>query len=85
MENSCNTSFAALAIELGADAMREQAEAFGFNSHYLDDLRPQARVDFPEDIDQPQTGQSGDRPVRRAPRPRCRWRWWSPGSPTAAW
>ena len=32
MGQSCNTTFARLAVEVGADAMLEQAEAFGFNS-----------------------------------------------------
>ena len=59
MENSCNTTFAALAVELGADAMREQAEAFGFNQRYLEDLGPQAVSVFPEDANAPQTGQTG--------------------------
>ncbi len=59
MENSCNTTFAALANELGAEAMLKQAEAFGFNSSYLDDLRPQAESVFPEDMNPPETGQSG--------------------------
>ena len=59
MANSCNTTFARLAVEVGADAMLDQAEAFGFNSHYLDDLGPQAESTFPEDMDQAQTGQSG--------------------------
>ena len=49
LENSCNTTFARLANELGASAMRKQAEAFGFNSHYLDDLAPQAESSFPTD------------------------------------
>ena len=48
MENSCNTAFAALAVEVGAEAMHEQAEAFGFNSHYLDDLAPQAQSAVPD-------------------------------------
>lgn len=59
MGQSCNTSFAALANEVGADAMLEQAEAFGFNSQYLEDLGPQAESTFPEGMDQAQTGQSG--------------------------
>ena len=59
MANSCNTTFAALANEVGADAMAEQAEAFGFNQHYLDDLRPQAESSFPTDMDEAETGQSG--------------------------
>ena len=56
MEQSCNTSFAPLADEVGADAMREQAEAFGFNSDYLDDLPLQAESAYPEDMDAAQTG-----------------------------
>ena len=47
MGQSCNTTFARLAVEVGADAMLEQAEAFGFNSDYLDDLAPPGRVDLP--------------------------------------
>ena len=47
MEWSCNTTFAQLAIEVGAEAMHKQAEAFGFNEHYLDDLGPQAESVFP--------------------------------------
>ena len=59
MEWSCNTTFAQLAIEVGAEAMHNQAEAFGFNEHYLDDLGPQAQSVFPAGIDKPQTGQTG--------------------------
>ena len=59
MENSCNTTFAALAVELGAEAMTKQAEAFGFNSDYLDDIGPQALSNFPIEMNPPETGQSG--------------------------
>jgi penicillin-binding protein A len=59
MEQSCNTSFAPLADELGADAMREQAEAFGWNSDYLDDLPLQAKSAYPEGMDAAQTALSG--------------------------
>jgi penicillin-binding protein A len=59
MQNSCNTTFAALAGEVGADAMQKQAEAFGFNSDYLEDLGPQAQSIFPAGMDPAQTGQSG--------------------------
>ncbi|WP_101522964.1 peptidoglycan D,D-transpeptidase FtsI family protein [Nocardioides houyundeii] len=58
MENSCNTTFAALAVEVGADAMLERAERFGFNSQYFEELRQVTSV-FPEDMDAAQTGQSG--------------------------
>jgi peptidoglycan glycosyltransferase len=59
MEWSCNTTFAQLAIEVGAEAMYNQAEAFGFNEHYLDDLGPQAESVYPAGTDKPQTGQTG--------------------------
>ncbi|WP_134740584.1 penicillin-binding protein 2 [Nocardioides sp. 503] len=59
MENSCNTTFAALAVEVGAEAMIKQAEAFGFNTTYLEDLRPQAKSNFPTEMNPPQTGQAG--------------------------
>ena len=58
MENSCNTTFAQLGVELGADALLEQAEKFGFNQHYLDDIGPQAISKFPKDANEPQAGQS---------------------------
>ncbi|WP_432477881.1 peptidoglycan D,D-transpeptidase FtsI family protein [Nocardioides sp. GXQ0305] len=59
MGNSCNTTFARLAVEVGADAMLEQAEAFGFNSEYFEDLPNQAESNFPENMNPPETGQSG--------------------------
>ena len=59
MEQSCNTSFAALADEVGADAMHEQAEAFGWNSEYLDDLPLQAESAYPAGMDAAQTALSG--------------------------
>lgn len=59
MGNSCNTTFAQLALEVGAEDMLEQAEAFGFNSQYFDDLSPQAESSFPADLDQPSLAQSG--------------------------
>ena len=59
MGQSCNTTFARLAVELGADAMLDQAEAFGFNSDYLEDLPNQAESTFPEGMNPPETGQSG--------------------------
>jgi penicillin-binding protein A len=59
MEQSCNTSFAALADDVGADAMHEQAEAFGWNSEYLDDLPLQAESAYPAGMDAAQTALSG--------------------------
>jgi len=58
MEESCNTSFAQLGVELGADALQAQAEKFGFNKHYLDDIGPQAISKFPQGANEPQAGQS---------------------------
>jgi peptidoglycan glycosyltransferase len=69
MENSCNTTFAQLGVEVGADALKKQAEAFGFNKHYLDDIGPQAISNFPENANEPQAGQSaiGQYEVRATP------------------
>jgi peptidoglycan glycosyltransferase len=65
MENSCNTVFAQLAVGVGADAMRKQAEAFGFNSSWFDELQGTngkttlTTSNFPTEMNPPQTGQSG--------------------------
>jgi penicillin-binding protein A len=58
MGNSCNTTFAQLGVELGADKMQEQAEAFGFNQEYFDELGPQSVSNYPERANPPETGQS---------------------------
>lgn len=58
MGNSCNTTFAQLGVELGEQALREQAEAFGFNQEYFEDLGAQSVSNFPERANPPQTGQS---------------------------
>jgi peptidoglycan glycosyltransferase len=52
---SCNTAFGWLGMEVGADALREQAQKFGFGDEYLDDLNGQAVSRFPADPDEPQT------------------------------
>ncbi|HEY8456219.1 MAG TPA: penicillin-binding protein 2 [Actinopolymorphaceae bacterium] len=57
LETSCNTSYAAIGMELGDDALREQAEAFGFGTQVLDELQTATSV-FPEDPDEPQTALS---------------------------
>ena len=55
------------AVELGDDALRDQAEKFGFNEHYLDDLAPAGdRRSSPTTPTSRRPAQSGDRPVRRA-------------------
>ena len=55
---SCNPGFARLGVELGADALREQAERFGFGDKFLSDLGGSVASRFPEDPDDAQTGMS---------------------------
>ncbi len=59
MENSCNTSFAQIAGEVGAEDLAATSEGFGFNQHYFDDLSPQAISEFPTEIDEAQLGMTG--------------------------
>ncbi|MGB7980863.1 MAG: penicillin-binding protein 2 [Candidatus Nanopelagicales bacterium] len=54
---SCNTAFAWLGNELGPDALRDQAEAFGFEEAFVTPLRA-ATSRFPADPDPPETAQS---------------------------
>lgn len=55
---SCNTAFANLALELGEDKMREQAEAFGFESRPLPDLNAVASR-YPTDMNDAQLAMTG--------------------------
>ncbi|CAO5172829.1 Peptidoglycan D,D-transpeptidase PbpA [Frankia sp. AiPs1] len=55
---SCNTAFGQLGIDLGDDALRQQAEAFGFNTTFPDFPLAQARSVFPSGLDGAQTAQS---------------------------
>ena len=70
---SCNTAFANVGLALGQDALREQAEAFGFNQSGSEDpLRIPLRVaesGFPQDMDAPSLAQSsiGQRSVTATP------------------
>lgn len=57
LRTSCNTAFAKLGVDLGDDALREQADAFGFDARHLDDLSGVASV-FPDDPDPAQTALS---------------------------
>ena len=50
---SCNVAFGHLGLELGEDALREQAEKFGFGSRYVEDISPQAVSVFPEEAEGP--------------------------------
>jgi peptidoglycan glycosyltransferase len=60
LEQSCNTTFLALAAELGQKRMRAQAEAFGFNSTALKDLPGQAVSVYPtQDLEDSFLAQTG--------------------------
>ncbi len=54
---SCNTAFAWLGNELGAEALRTQAESMGFDHSFEIPLRA-SMSRFPEDPDEPQTAMS---------------------------
>ena len=58
---SCNTTFAPVAVDVGASAMHQQAEGFGFNQKYLgtDQLPYQAVSLYPAGMDPAQTALSG--------------------------
>ena len=55
---SCNIPFAQLAVALGDDAIREQAEKFGFNDGFEIPLKVTPSV-YPRTLDEPQTALSG--------------------------
>lgn len=65
---SCNTVFARLGVQLGADALIQQAERFGFNRIPPLEL-PTVKSQIPKDMDVPVTAQSaiGQRDVRGTP------------------
>jgi peptidoglycan glycosyltransferase len=54
---SCNTAFASIGLDLGDDALRDQAEKFGFGTSFEVPLRAAASR-FPADPDLPQTAMS---------------------------
>ncbi|NKY09583.1 penicillin-binding transpeptidase domain-containing protein [Cellulomonas hominis] len=66
---SCNTAFAQLGVDLGDDAIREQAERFGFDSGDLTIPMAASRSTFPADPDAAQTALSaiGQESVRSTP------------------
>jgi len=65
---SCNTAFGGLGQTLGQDALRDQADAFGFDSTFTVPMKSAASV-FPADLDAAQTIQSaiGQYDVRATP------------------
>jgi peptidoglycan glycosyltransferase len=62
LEVSCNVAFGSVGLDLGADALRTQAEKFGFGARYFrdldDSLTRQAESRFPSDPDKAQTALS---------------------------
>jgi peptidoglycan glycosyltransferase len=52
---SCNTAFADLGMKLGANAIAEQAEEYGFGQDVFDDLPGDVESVFPDNPDEPQT------------------------------
>lgn len=54
---SCNTAFARVGLDLGDNALREQAEKFGFN-RALEIPLPVVPSVYPDDLNAPQTAQS---------------------------
>lgn len=68
LKRSCNAAFGQIGLELGADALRDQAEKFGFNQAFEVPTRSVVSR-FPEDPDEPQTAQSavGQFDVRATP------------------
>ena len=54
---SCNTAFGQLGIDLGGDVLREQAEAFGFDTGLTIPLRVTEST-VPTDLDPPQSAQA---------------------------
>jgi peptidoglycan glycosyltransferase len=65
---SCNAAFGRIGLELGDDALRAQAEKFGFNQAFEVPMRSVASF-FPQDPNAPQTAQSaiGQFDVRATP------------------
>ncbi|MFE6689902.1 penicillin-binding transpeptidase domain-containing protein [Streptomyces sp. NPDC057743] len=59
LQYSCNTVFAKMAVDLGKDKVRAQAEKLGFNDAKMDvPVRATSSV-YPKDMDQAQTALSG--------------------------
>jgi peptidoglycan glycosyltransferase len=68
LRRSCNAAFGKVGLDLGAVALRRQAEKFGMNA-VVDTPIPSVRSRFPANLDQPQTAQSaiGQFDVRATP------------------
>ncbi len=62
---SCNTAFGGLGLSLGQDALRRQADAFGFDTTYSIPMKSAAQR-FPDRSHRRQHDSVGDRSIRRA-------------------
>jgi len=51
LRDSCNTAFAQMGVDTGADAMTDASEDFGFNQDVPIDLTAPARSNFPTDLE----------------------------------
>jgi peptidoglycan glycosyltransferase len=70
LQQSCNTPFASIALDLGEKAIADQAEKFGFDQGVGNQLKlDYATSNFPRDLDQAGLAQSaiGQRDVRATP------------------
>ncbi|MFM9275854.1 penicillin-binding transpeptidase domain-containing protein, partial [Pseudarthrobacter sp. NKDBFgelt] len=71
LQQSCNTPFASIALDLGRDAIAEQAAKFGFGQDMGDQLKLDYASEntFPDDLDGPGLAQSviGQKDVRATP------------------
>ncbi|MGW1372765.1 peptidoglycan D,D-transpeptidase FtsI family protein [Streptomyces sp. NPDC002446] len=59
LQYSCNTVFAKMAVDLGKDKVRAQAEKFGFNDGKVDTPVRAGKSVYPSDMDEAQTALSG--------------------------
>jgi cell division protein FtsI/penicillin-binding protein 2 len=57
LEKSCNTSFANLGLELGQQALRKQAQRFGFDADHVEELGSKGGS-FPSNLDDAQLAMS---------------------------
>ncbi|KNH19540.1 peptidoglycan glycosyltransferase [Arthrobacter sp. ZBG10] len=71
LQQSCNTPFASIALDLGRDAIAEQAKKFGIGEDVGDQLKLAHATEnsFPDDLDGPGLAQSsvGQKDVRATP------------------
>ncbi len=59
LQYSCNTVFAKMAVDLGKDKVKAQAEKFGFNDGKVDTPVRAGKSSYPSDMDEAQTALSG--------------------------